>query len=191
MNLEEIIRTARLANTVPGEEELRALPFRKAFIYGRVSSQGQVRESRESIMELAKLVEIARKDGYRTSLVTSEVEKWLNQAESSFKAGEYTEAFKYACKAKKALDTAPVLPETVDKTGITGADLPDMGEPEHRDTEVGVPRLCSECGAELSEDDLFCGRCGAPVRKVTRCPSCGAEAQEGDRFCRKCGSPLN
>jgi hypothetical protein len=78
MDLAEIIRTARLAKAVPGEDELRALPYKKAFVYGRVSSQGQIRESRESIMEIAKLVELAIKDGYKTALIASDVEKWLD-----------------------------------------------------------------------------------------------------------------
>jgi len=82
MNLNEIIQTARQARAVPGEDELRALPYKNAFVYGRVSSQGQVRESRESIMEIAKLVELAIKDGYHTALAVSDVEKWLGEIQS-------------------------------------------------------------------------------------------------------------
>jgi DNA invertase Pin-like site-specific DNA recombinase len=82
MNLDEIIQAARLARAIPDEDELRALPYKKAFIYGRVSSQGQIRDSHESIMEIAKLVEIALKDGYRTALVGADVEEWLGQIQS-------------------------------------------------------------------------------------------------------------
>ena len=82
MNLDEIMQTVRRAKAVPGEDELRALPYRKAFIYGRVSSQGQIRESRESIMEIARLVEIAKRDGYQSGLTTSQVEEWLGEIQN-------------------------------------------------------------------------------------------------------------
>jgi hypothetical protein len=82
MNLNEIIQTVRQDRAIPGEDELRALPYKKAFVYGRVSSQGQVRESHESIMEIAKLVELAIKDGYKTALAVSDVEKWLGEMQS-------------------------------------------------------------------------------------------------------------
>ncbi len=74
----EIIERIQRSRATPSEEELRRLPYRKAFIYGRVSSQGQVRESFESIMEIAKLVAVARKDGYQSGLEISEVERWLD-----------------------------------------------------------------------------------------------------------------
>ncbi|MFC2059158.1 recombinase family protein, partial [Chloroflexota bacterium] len=61
----------------PDEEELRRLPYKRAYIYGRVSSPSQVRDSRESIRELAKLVELAIADGYKTNLNPIEVEEWL------------------------------------------------------------------------------------------------------------------
>lgn len=82
VNLSEIIRNVRLAKTMPAEDELRALPYKKAFIYGRVSSQGQIRESHESIMEIAKLVDIAVKDGYRCVVTPAEIEKWLVEIQS-------------------------------------------------------------------------------------------------------------
>jgi DNA invertase Pin-like site-specific DNA recombinase len=82
ITLEEIIHSIRQATSVPNEDDLRRLPFKKTFIYGRVSSQGQVRESHESIMEIGTLVMIARKDGCRTSLEQREVEKWLESIQN-------------------------------------------------------------------------------------------------------------
>lgn len=82
LTLAEIIERIQRDRAVPSEEELRSLPYGKAFIYGRVSSQGQVRESHESIMEIAKLVAIAIKDGYRSDLETPEVERWLGSIKS-------------------------------------------------------------------------------------------------------------
>jgi DNA invertase Pin-like site-specific DNA recombinase len=77
ISLEEIIRNIQRSNYVPSEQDLRSLPYKKAFVYGRVSSQGQVKESEESIKEIAKLVALARKDGYRSNLDPQEVERWL------------------------------------------------------------------------------------------------------------------
>jgi hypothetical protein len=82
MNLEEIIQSIRKAKTVPSDEDLRSLPYKKAFIYGRVSSQGQVRESQESIKEIARMLAIARKDGYPTSLEPDKVEEWLQSIQN-------------------------------------------------------------------------------------------------------------
>jgi len=82
MNLQEIIQSIRASRSLPSDEDLRRLPYKKAFIYGRVSSQGQVRESRESIMEIATLVLIAKKDGCRTDLEHQEVGKWLESLQN-------------------------------------------------------------------------------------------------------------
>ena len=77
MNLEEIIQRMRQARSVPSEEDLRSLPYKKAFIYGRVSTQEQVEESHESIMDIARHVTLAKQDGFKTNLEQQEVEKWL------------------------------------------------------------------------------------------------------------------
>ena len=82
MNLEDIIHSTRKAKSAPSDEDLRSLPFGKAFIYGRVSTQEQVRQSHESIMEIAKLVTIARKDGYHTGLEHQETETWLQSIQN-------------------------------------------------------------------------------------------------------------
>ena len=63
MELEDLIRSIKTSRSIPTEEDLRSLPHGKAFIYGRVSTQGQVKDSRESIHEVAKLVILAKKDG--------------------------------------------------------------------------------------------------------------------------------
>ena len=78
MELEDIIRTIKASRSIPTEEDLRSLPYKKAFIYGRVSTQGQVKDSRESIREVAKLVTLAKKDGYPSSIEPVTVERWLD-----------------------------------------------------------------------------------------------------------------
>ena len=63
----------------PENDELRHLPDREAIIYGRVSSKGQIRDSLESIKEIAQLVGLARKDGFKTRLDAGYVENWLSE----------------------------------------------------------------------------------------------------------------
>jgi len=91
MNLEEIIQSIQGARSLPSDDDLRSLPCKRAFIYGRVSSREQVRESQESIREIAKLVELARKDGYKTSLEPTQVEKWLESIQSGAETGRVIE----------------------------------------------------------------------------------------------------
>jgi DNA invertase Pin-like site-specific DNA recombinase len=64
------------------DQELRRLPYKEAVVYGRVSGPSQVRDSKESIREIARLVQLAIDDGYQTNLVPSEVEEWLNAISS-------------------------------------------------------------------------------------------------------------
>lgn len=73
----QVIETCRKPYLKASEQELRALPFREAYIYGRVSAPSQVRDSKESIREIARLVKLAIDDGYQTNLVPSQVEAWL------------------------------------------------------------------------------------------------------------------
>jgi DNA invertase Pin-like site-specific DNA recombinase len=82
LELDEIIRNIKGSRSIPSEEDLRSLPFKKAFIYGRVSTQGQVRDSHESIRDVAKLVMLAQKDGYHTQLDQAEIEHWLQSIQS-------------------------------------------------------------------------------------------------------------
>ena len=60
----DILKASIKDRKVPEEGDLRRLPYKRCFIYGRVSTPGQVRDSRESIREIGRLVELAIKDGY-------------------------------------------------------------------------------------------------------------------------------
>ena len=82
MELDEILRGIRSSRSIPSEDDLRSLPYKKAFIYGRVSTQGQVRDSHESIKDVAKLVMLAQKDGYQTKLDPAEIERWLQSIQN-------------------------------------------------------------------------------------------------------------
>ena len=41
--------------------------------------------------------------------------------------------------------------------------LADLIDPACKPVEAGNNIVCSECGADLSYDDLYCSRCGARV----------------------------
>ncbi len=74
---EEVLRTLRAKNIKPSEQELRRLPYKEAFIYPRLSSPGQVKESRESMHEIAELLMLAKQDGFHSNLTPAEVEAML------------------------------------------------------------------------------------------------------------------
>ncbi len=50
---------------------------------------------------------------------------------------------------------------------------------------------CTNCGAHLTDEDLYCPRCGAKTIKDRRCPGCGAILREDTNFCHKCGRPVS
>ena len=47
---------------------------------------------------------------------------------------------------------------------------------------------CTNCAAEVPEQQKFCGQCGAAV--VRRCPACGAANPATNKFCGDCGTNL-
>lgn len=48
---------------------------------------------------------------------------------------------------------------------------------------------CSNCGAEINDNDFFCSDCGKPLTKPT-CSNCGAKVHSDDFFCSSCGKPV-
>jgi DNA invertase Pin-like site-specific DNA recombinase len=61
----------------PIDSELRSLPYKHAFIYGRVSSPDQIKNHHESIREIAQLIGLAKQDGYVSNLDCQEIEMKL------------------------------------------------------------------------------------------------------------------
>ena len=47
---------------------------------------------------------------------------------------------------------------------------------------------CLACGAEMPDDNRFCGACGAP--QVIACSGCGTENPGANKYCGGCGAPL-
>jgi DNA invertase Pin-like site-specific DNA recombinase len=77
LTIAEIINAKRKKSVKTDETELRSLPYKHAYIYGRLSSHGQVRDNHESIREIGRLVDLAKQDGFHTNLQASEIEKEL------------------------------------------------------------------------------------------------------------------
>jgi hypothetical protein len=68
LNLQEIISSIERKSRKPDEDELRKLPDRIAVVHGRLSDTQQVRDSRESVREIAVQFRRAIEDGYETGL---------------------------------------------------------------------------------------------------------------------------
>jgi DNA invertase Pin-like site-specific DNA recombinase len=91
LTIEEILATRKNRRAKPTQEDLRKLPYGKAFIYGRVSSPDQVRDSKESVREIAKMVALAKSDGYRSNITAEEIERWLQSIQQGSAVGKIIE----------------------------------------------------------------------------------------------------
>ncbi|SJZ58105.1 Double zinc ribbon [Treponema berlinense] len=47
---------------------------------------------------------------------------------------------------------------------------------------------CTNCGAELNENQKFCSECGTPVNQKCVCQNCGIKLKSGTKFCPECGT---
>lgn len=49
---------------------------------------------------------------------------------------------------------------------------------------------CKNCGAEMSDNQLFCSKCGTKVENPNNtCQKCGSQLEQGASFCANCGAP--
>jgi hypothetical protein len=52
-------------------------------------------------------------------------------------------------------------------------------------------RTCSNCGAPLDNDALFCTECGTKAAPIgIHCPNCGVGVENNSAFCPECGTPM-
>jgi hypothetical protein len=79
ISLNDIIESIEKKSRKPDENELRKLPDRIAVVHGRLSDTQQVRDSRESVREIAVQLGRAIEDGYKTNLDPAMVEGWLEK----------------------------------------------------------------------------------------------------------------
>jgi len=61
---------------------------------------------------------------------------------------------------------------------------------EIKEEKEEEPNYCPNCGAKVMTEDVFCGKCGKPVKEELKCVGCGTKVEPGDMFCRKCGAKL-
>lgn len=82
LTVNDIIQAQRAKNMRPSDGELRLLPYKNAFIYPRLSSPAQVRESHESMHEIVELLKLAIKDGHQSEIEPVTVEDILLRIEN-------------------------------------------------------------------------------------------------------------
>lgn len=130
------------------------------------------------MIESARIgIETANQRGMDTTAARA----YLESAQKYFANTEYTEALKYAYKAKRCTEGQAVERlVTAEKKGTEEELKPQSVEEEK----------CPQCGASIRSVDNFCGKCGVKIIRIPKCPSCSAEVDPSDNFCRRCGTKL-
>jgi len=113
---------------------------------------------------------------------TSVAEDHLAQAKDLLKRCQYTDALRFAMKAKRSLEGG----DTKDKAKAEEPAAEDRLEP----ADKPKTDYCRNCNTLVDEGDTFCRRCGEKMIKVPHCPGCSVEVGSEDVFCRKCGTQL-
>jgi hypothetical protein len=110
-----------------------------------------------------------------------------SQAQAAFDREEYTDALKFALRARRelggkveTLSAAPVAATAGGGTELSGADPSAAAE------RAASGARCPQCGYPTRADDGFCRGCGRPLVPAA-CPKCGAPRTAADTFCGKCG----
>ncbi|MDH7508376.1 MAG: zinc ribbon domain-containing protein [Methanomassiliicoccales archaeon] len=157
--------------STPAPQEEPVVPFQ------------EVKKLPVNYIESKFMIESARigiETASQRGLDTTAARAYLESAQKCFASTEYTEALKYAYKAKRCADG-----QTVDRPA--SAEKKDEEELKERSDEA---EKCLQCGALVRSEDNFCGKCGAKINRIPKCPSCSAEVDPSDKFCRRCGTKL-
>jgi hypothetical protein len=116
---------------------------------------------------------------------TLEAVQLQGQAHAAFEAAEFTEAFRLALRARRALGgKVEALAAIPRPTG--GGPTPVEDPATSADRAAGANR-CSSCGYPALPDDTFCRGCGTP-RTASACAACGSPRATSDTFCGRCGA---
>lgn len=161
-----------IASTPAPQEEEPVVPFQevKKLPVNYIESKFMIESARIGI-------ETANQRGMDTTAARA----YLESAQKYFANTEYTEALKYAYKAKRCAEGQAVERlVTAEKKGTEEELKPQSVEEEK----------CPQCGASIRSVDNFCGKCGAKIIRIPKCPSCSAEVDPSDNFCRRCGTKL-
>ena len=105
-------------------------------------------------------------------------------AQTSWEAGQYTDSFRFALRARRSLGSV----EAVGPSPGTGGSTPSPPALDAADAaeRAASSARCPECGNPVNADDAFCRGCGVP-RAPSVCPGCGAPRGIRDAFCGRCG----
>lgn len=96
-------------------------------------------------------------------------------AQAAFDAEDYSTALRDATRVRRELE---------------GPTEVDVEEPAPAPETAPSARKCTNCGAEIPDDDAFCRKCGAKAPQRRVCGSCGRDVASDDAFCRGCGTPF-
>jgi Double zinc ribbon len=116
-----------------------------------------------------------------------------SQAQSSFDHEQYTDALRFALRARRELGgnvetLAPGPPSAAPAAGERSNG--GTGDPSVVAERAASGARCPQCGYPALADDAFCRGCGLP-RTPTTCAKCGAARTPSDTFCGRCGQRFN
>ncbi|TAN43558.1 MAG: zinc ribbon domain-containing protein [Nitrospirae bacterium] len=92
------------------------------------------------------------------------------------------------------------IPEIKEVKTIESLGLMTMELDQKHSTGMPATVPCAQCGSMAGKDDVFCGKCGAPVNKAALspapaplqsrvCPHCNKTLGLNAKFCSGCGNP--
>ena len=89
---------------------------------------------------------------------------------------------------------AGILPAVISKqTAETETAVVTEPVVDPRPVEVAANKTCSNCGATVQADQIFCAACGTDLRKKPeppKCPACGTVVDPNAAFCGYCGNAM-
>lgn len=117
-------------------------------------------------------------------LLISIIAKAKGQAEEMYMDFRTNFAFYLSMILNLVLIAAAAL----ELTGSTSK-IPIFRDTSNQETDI---RICSQCGAYLKKDYVFCGECGANYEQSNAstkyCTNCGAMLSAEEAFCTSCGT---
>ena len=116
-------------------------------------------------------------------------EENLKQADQMFQKEEYTEALKLALRAKRALDGGADSIGPIESKPIATDSQMERLPPQPKSLRE-PSKNCVRCGASLTDDDVYCRKCGMKVDRSPKCSACEEKLADDDIFCRKCGNQV-
>jgi len=124
---------------------------------------------------------------------TLEAVRLQGQSQAAFDHGDFTEAFRLALRARRALGgkveslaPPPRNPATAIPSETASEPLDSTAAAE----QAAATNRCPNCGYPTRANDTFCRGCGTQ-RATSTCPACGSPRGPADTFCGRCGDQFN